>query len=140
VNQGQINLYPGNNRLSSEQIEAIKYCPLGLANFEGEYTIIDLPKGASFDDITTIKDEALAVTIAQHELNHSRLIRWRDRGENRPAVLQHIYQNIKFLTDMNLQNSDHAETAYTYNCAFRNWQKKQQQNQPKSKAGATASW
>ncbi len=139
VHQGALNLYPGNNRFNSDQIEAIKTCPL-FAHFEGEYTIIDLPKGASFDDITTIKDEALAVTIAQHELNHSRLIRWRDKGENRPAVLQNIYQNIKFLSDMNLQSSDHAETAYVYNTVFKNWQKKQQQSQPKSKAGATASW
>jgi hypothetical protein len=139
VKQGAINLYPGNNRLNSDQLEAIKDCPLGLANFEGEYTVIDLPKGASFDDISTIKDEAIALQIAQHELNYARLIRWRDTGENRPAVLQHIYQNISFLADMNLQNSDHAEVAYVYNCAFKNWQKKQQQNQPK-KAGAVASW
>jgi hypothetical protein len=139
VNQGQINIYPGNNRLNSDQLEAIKYCPLGLANFEGTYSIVDLPKGGNFDDITSIKDEAIALQIAQYELNHSRLIRWRDKGENRPAVLNHIYQNISFLADMNLQNSDHAETAYTYNCAFRNWQKKQQQNQPKSK-GVTTSW
>jgi hypothetical protein len=139
VKQGQINIYPGNNRLSSDQIEAIQNRLGGLANFEGEYTIIDLPKGASFDDISTIKDEAIARQIARHELNYSRLIRWRDTGENRPAVLQHIYQNIKFLTDMNLQNSDHAEVAYVYNCGFRNWQIKQSQNQPKSK-GVTASW
>ncbi len=139
VKQGQINIYPGNNRLSSDQLEAIKNCPLGLANFEGEYTIIDQPKGGSFDDITTIKDGAIALQIARHELNYSRLTKWRDKGENRPAVLQNIYQNIKFLSDMNLRNSDHAETAYTYNCAFRNWQMKQQQNNPKPK-GATASW
>jgi hypothetical protein len=137
VHQGQINIYPGNNRLSSDQLEAIKNCPL-FAHFEGEYVIIDLPKGASFDDITTIKDEAIARQIARHELNYSRLVRWRDKGENRPAVLNHIYQNIKFLSDMNLQSSDHAEVAYVYNCAFKNWQKKQQ-NQPKPK-GAVASW
>jgi hypothetical protein len=141
VTQGQINIYPGNNRLNSEQIEAIKNRPLGLkaGHFEGEYVIIDLPKGGNFDDITTIKDEAIALQIAKHELNYSRLIRWRDKGENRPAVLSHIYQNISFLTDMNLQNSDHAEVAYVYNCGFKNWQKKQQQNNPK-KAGATATW
>jgi hypothetical protein len=139
VTQGAINLYPGNNRYTSDQLEAIKNCPL-FAHFEGTYSIVDCPKGGNFDDITSIKDEAIARQIAQYELNYSRLIRWRDRGENRPAVLQHIYQNIKFLTDMNLQNSDHAEVAYVYNCAFRNWQKKQSQNQPKSKAGATASW
>jgi hypothetical protein len=139
VTQGAINLYPGNNRLSSEQIEAIQNRPGGLANFEGSYSIIDLPKGGNFDDITSIKDDALAVTIARFELNYSRLIRWRDTGENRPAVLQHIYTNISFLTDMNLQNSDHAEVAYVYNCGFKNWQIKQQQNNPK-KAGALASW
>jgi hypothetical protein len=141
VTQGQINIYPGNNRLNSDQLEAIQNRPGGLklGSFEGEYSIIDLPKGASFDDITSIKDDALAVTIARFELNYSRLIRWRDTGENRAAVLSHIYQNIKFLSDMNLQNSDHAEVAYYYNCTFKNWQKKQQ-NQPKSKAGATASW
>jgi hypothetical protein len=132
VHQGQINIYPGNNRLNSDQLEAIKNRPLGLkaGHFEGEYTIIDLPKGASFDDITTIKDEAIALQIAKHELNYSRLVRWRDKGENRPAVLQNIYQNISFLTDMNLCQSDHAEVAYVYNCTFKNWQKKQQQNQP----------
>jgi hypothetical protein len=136
VHQGAINIYPGNNRLDSDQLEAIKNCPLGLANFEGTYSIVDLPKGASFDDITTIKDEAIARQIAQYELNYARLIRWRDKGENRPEVLQKIYQNISFLSDMNLVNSDHAEVAYTYNCAFKNWQIKQQQNQPKSKVGA----
>jgi hypothetical protein len=139
VNQGQINIYPGNNRLNSDQLEAIQNRLGGLANFEGEYIIIDLPKGGNFDDITTIKDDALAVTIARFELNYSRLIKWRDKGENRPAVLSHIYQNIKFLSDMNLQNSDHAEVAYYYNCGFRNWQKKQSQSQPKPK-GAVATW
>ncbi len=137
VNQGALNLYPGNNRFNSDQIEAIKTCPL-FAHFEGEYTIVDQPKGASFDDISSIKDDALAVTIARFELNYSRLIRWRDKGENRPAVLQHIYQNINFLSDMNLQSSDHAEVAYVYNCGFKNWQIKQQ-NQPKSK-GVTLTW
>jgi hypothetical protein len=142
VTQGQINIYPGNNRLNSDQLEAIKNRPGGLklGSFEGEYVIIDLPKGASFDDISSIKDEAIALQIAKHELNYSRLIRWRDKGENRPAVLSHIYQNISFLSDMNLKNSDHAETAYVYNTGFKNWQMKQHQNQPKSKAGVLTSW
>ncbi len=93
VHQGALNLYPGNNRFNSDQLEAIKNCPL-FAHFEGEYSIVDLPKGASFDDITTIKDEAIARQIAQYELNYARLIRWRDTGENRPENIRHIKQKI----------------------------------------------
>jgi hypothetical protein len=117
ASEGAIALYYGNNRLTSDQLQALQNHPCGLKSgfLEIAYTIIDCPTKADLNDICTVRDEAIATKIAEYEFNPSRLQLWRNH-ESRDSVRFHIERNLAFLADsLMLSSTDQGKISRFFN-------------------------